>query len=238
MVLFWAATAWLQRSGREVVDFEPAESYRFRSDAGPVDITDGDRPLLRYDASWLLGGPVIASEPPGDGSPGSGGAPSSIELGCPGPFPCRARSRLEVPAGSPLDVVSLRGDVSVVGFDGDLAIETIGRWDVFLGPLTGSLSVATESGGVFGFGLNADDVEIATTGGEIELRFATRPRRVVIRSGGEPVTLELPDGDYAVNVKGGSSITIDVGRLAGADSEILVEAGGPVRIQPRTDENP
>lgn len=238
LVLFWVATAWLQRSEREVVEFESAGSYRFRSAAGPIDVTDGDRPLLRYEASWLLSGPALAVEPVDGGPPDDVAGPSSITVSCPGAFPCRAASRLEFPPGSRVDVGSSGGDVSVVGFVGDLTIEADGRSEVFLGPLAGSLTVATETGGVFGFGLNADDVEIGTTGGEIELRFATRPRRVVIRSGSEPVTLELPDGDYAVNVKGGSSITIGVGRLAGADSEILVQAGGPVRIQPRTDENP
>lgn len=220
LVVFWAGTAWLQRSGREVVELGSNGSHHFVSDAGPVDVTEGVRPLLRYEASWLLSGPTVVS------------SAADVELRCASPLPCRAAARLEFPPSAEVEVMSTAGDVSVVGFDGHLGITTRDHHDVFLGPVDGSLTIATELGGIFGFGLRAAEVEVASVSGEIELRFAARPKRLDIRAGGEPVTIVLPDGDYAVNVRGGSSIAIDVGQAADADSEITVQARGPVRIDP------
>jgi hypothetical protein len=78
--------------------------------------------------------------------------------------------------------------------------------------------------------LAARRVEIDTATGAVEVRFAERPARLSVRSGGEPVTIELPDGDYAVSVKGASSTVIAVGLDENAESEIVVDTPGPVWI--------
>lgn len=227
IVLFWACTAWLDRSQTRTVELSPSSPHRLVSDIGPIQVSHGQFPSLEYRASWLLRGPtesVLDAAGPGDG-PGVG-------LACNTVTPCRASSKLNLPADTDLRIFADDNDVSIDRFDGDLKIEVSGDGEVFLGPISGRAVISTAGGGVFGYGLTVDELEIETTTGEIELRFATRPERLTVRSGSEPVTIELPDGDYAVSVKSGSSMVIAVGQAESADSEIFVQARGPVRINP------
>ncbi len=223
--LFLMGTAWLQRSEPRSIELDPVGPYRWASSTGPIEVANGDAAVVAYQPSWLLFGPDTIG-------PADGLGDTPVGLACRTAFPCRAPSRVEVPTATRVEVESTGGDVSVLRFDGDLTVVTAGGSDVFLGPVAGSLAVTTGPGDVLGFGLTADEVDVETTSGIIELNFATRPRRVVVRSGSEPVTIGLPQGDYAVSVRGGSSIAINVGQVATADSEILVQARGPVRIDP------
>ncbi len=226
LALFLAATAWLQRNEDRVVDLGPSGPYLFRSSAGPVAISNGDAPTVRYRASWLIRGPSLAD----DGS--AEVFPKQVVLRCDTRFPCRAGSTIDVPQTEAVRVEAVDNDVLVDRFDGDLTIDSTGDGAVSLGPVAGRVMISTESGSVFAAGLTATDVEIETRSGEIEIWFAARPQRLVIRSGSEPVTIRLPEGDYAVSVQSGSSIVVTVGQVAAADSEILVQARGPVRIEP------
>ncbi len=226
IALFLAVTAWLQRAEDRVVDLGPSGPYRFRTDAGPVALSNADTPALRYRASWLIRGPSHTD----DGSVGI--FPNEVVLTCETRFPCRAGSTIDVPSTEAVVIETVDNDVLVDRFDGDLSIDSTGHGDVSLGPVAGRVTVSTEDGAIFGAGLTAVDVEIETRSGAIELWFDTRPERLVIRSGSEPVTIKLPDGDYAVSVQSGSSIVVTVGQVTTADAEILVQARGPVRIEP------
>jgi hypothetical protein len=258
VVCFWTGTAWLQRSSTATVELPPAGPYRVISSAGPVDVAvvDVDRPLLRYDASWLLLGPEIDTGPEIDAGPevelaasgvtSSSGRSGTVEITCPARLPCRAATTVELPpisevgsggapAAADLTVGTVEGDVTVVGYAGDLVIVTAGTSSVYLGAVGGRASVSGVDGEVAGFGLTASDVDVEVVGGAVELRFATRPRSLKVRSDGGPVTIGLPDGNYAVSVTGGTSngaAVINVGQAAGADSTIEVHARGPVRIEP------
>lgn len=226
LALFLSGTAWLQRSEDRVVDLGPSGPYRFKTDTGPVAISNADTPALRVRASWLIRGPSMAD----DGALGA--FPNEVTLACDTRFPCRAGSTIDVPTSEAVLVETVDNDVLVDHFDGDLTIDSTGVGDVSLGPIAGRVTISTEDGSVFGAGLTAQEVEIETRSGAIELWFGARPERLVIRSGSEPVTIKLPDGDYAVSVQSGSSIVVTVGQVATADAEILVQARGPVRIEP------
>jgi hypothetical protein len=221
-----AATAWLQRTEDRVVDLGPSGPYRVRSTAGPVTISNGDDPALHYRASWLVRGPSLT----GDGADDV--FPNDVVLRCNTRFPCRAGANVDVPNAEELVVEAVGNDVFVDHFDGTLSVVAAGAGDVVLGPVAGVVTVSTEDGAIIGSGLTAKEVELDTRSGEVDVWFGARPDTVTIRSGSEPVTLRLPDGDYAVSVKSGSSIIVTVGQVATADSVILVQARGPVRIEP------
>lgn len=219
------ATAWLQRSEDRELALDPAGPVALATDAGPVEIRNGPSRALRYRASWLLVGPEerIDQDP----------LEPTVVLRCDTAFPCRAAAELELPAGVGASVTSAH-DVTVSRYDGPLGIRTTGRGAVSVGPVTGRLRAETEEGDVSGYGLRSPEVVVETRRGVVDLGFGARPRRVEVEAGIEPVTIELPDGDYAVSVRGGSSVVIDLGRSPTADSEIVVRARGPVRIRPAT----
>lgn len=215
-------TAWLPRRVTTTVELDPSGPHRVQSEAGPVAVVRGPTPALHHTASWLISGPTFGVEDD-----------RARTVRCDTWLPCRAASTVALPEGpAELIVQSIDDDVSVDAFDGTLEIETGHEGAVHLGPVAGTVTVATENGGVFGYGLTAQNMAVETFGGEVELRFATAPDRLSVRSGAEPVTIELPDGTYAVSVKGEASVAVSVGQASAADSEIVVEARGPVRIYP------
>lgn len=225
LVMFWAGTAWLQRSSIEIVDLDPSGPYVVRSSAGPIELT-GEGSTFEYEASWLLFGPDVVV--------GTDTAPGNVEISCETRFPCRAVSRLALPKGSTsvVTIESVDGDVWVNAFAGDLAVLAAGSAGAYLSSVGGQVSIDSQGGEVAGYGLTASELSVDTSGGAVDLDFASRPRSVVVRSEGGPVTIGLPDGDYAVSVKGDSSAAINVGQVASADSTIQIHARGPVRIDP------
>jgi hypothetical protein len=216
-----AGTAWLQGSEIETIELDPSGPYRIRSTTGPVEVTTGDRAVVSYSKSWLVGGPTATAES-GD-----------LLLRCQTRWPCRASSTLTLPPGvSSGTTLELSGDqdLLVSEFDGTLVAAATGDGDVVLGPIGGKVTAETERGAILGYGLRATEMDLKTTDGVVELDFLERPQRVSIQSGPEAVTITLPPGDYAVSVTGGSSIAINVGQAAEADSQITIHARGPVRI--------
>ena len=165
------------------------------------------------------------------GSTDSAGS-TEVALRCATRLPCRAGASLDVPVSSSLVVEAVDNDVLVDTYNGDLSIESLGAGNVSAGPVAGRLRINAEDGAVFGAGLTAGQVEVTAGTGQVELWFAARPQQVIINAGSEPVAIKLPDGDYAVSVQGASSAVVAVGTAATADSQILVQASGPVRIEP------
>ncbi len=249
LVCFWAGTAWLQRSAIVTVELDPSGPFVVRSSAGPIELRGSDSsadprtaapprssdrgPTLEYEASWLLFGPDVRfGAETADPRAYRQGA---VDISCETRFPCRAVSRLQLPGRSPAEVTieSVDGDVSVVDHVGDLTVLAGGSSGVFAGSVGGRMSVASEHGDVVGYGLTAGEVLVETVAGAVELDFVGRPELVTVRSESGPVTIWLPDGDYAVSVEGGSSVAINVGQAASADSTLQIHARGPVRIHPK-----
>ncbi len=222
VAILLAGTAWLQRSEQRTVELDPAGPYRIRSTAGPIEVAQGDRPIVGYRASWLLADPSVTTAPDGSG----------VVARCDSRLPCRVAARLEVPGPVELTVESVDQPVLVERFDGDLGVVLGGDAALFVGPMAGRLEVVSEHGDIEATGLAAERVDIRSESGRVTLRFAERPTRLTIRSRAGPVTIELPDGDYAVSVEGGSAATVNVRQAETADSHIQIQASGPVRIDP------
>lgn len=216
-----AGTAWLQGSERETIELNPSGPYRIRSTTGPVEVVAGDRAAVLYNKSWLISEPTATAET-GD-----------LLLRCQTRWPCRASSTVLLPqdpeAGTTLELFGDQ-DLLITDFDGTLMASATGDGDVVLGPIAGRVTAETERGAILGHGLRTTEMDLKTAEGVVELTFLDRPERVSIQSGAEAVTITLPPGDYAVSVTGGSSIAINVGQAADADSQITIHARGPVRI--------
>jgi len=223
-----AGTAWLPRSGELIIELDPSGPYRVRSTTGPIEVVTGDGPEVRFQRSWLVRGPDVTE--------GSG----EVLLDCGTRWPCRGWAEVVLPAvdeaalqtGAPVLELAGSEDLVVTEFAGHLRATASGDGEVILGPLVGRLTALTETGGVVGYGLRTAEVEVTSAAGPVELGFSVRPRLVSINAGTEPVAITLPPGDYAVTVTGASSIAINVGQAADADSTIIVHARGPVRIDP------
>ncbi len=231
---FWAATAWLQRTEQGTVALDPSGPVSVTSDAGPVTVDaiepmaqprpwsdPGDVARVSYRADWLLSGPDVATSDQGAGP--------DVTVTCDTAWPCRASTTVEV-ASSRSVAVEAAHDVLVGPVDGALRLVAHRQGRILLGAVGGTVAASTESGAVRGYGLRSSAVTVDTEAGPVELTFANRPQRVEVTAGSEPVTIGLPAGSYAVTVEGGTSVAVNVGQSADADSAIVVRTSGPVRI--------
>lgn len=235
-------TAVASRREERAIPLEASTGVVFGSSAGPVELVPGVSSSLTYRASWLARGPQLSMLPAGPGSAvgaaaGTAGSTSAsaspvveLDLDCPSRWPCRASSALVVPTGLAVEATTEAGPVTVGAVDAAVRIRATDRHEVIVGPMRGTLDVATDGGDIVGTGLAATRVEVRTVDGEIELVFRERPERVDVVAGAGPVTIELPPGRYAVSVEGSQSADIDVSRDEAAASRIIVEGRGPIRI--------
>ena len=239
------ATTSASRRTQHSTDLESAPAYRLHSGAGPVEVVAGPTARLDYRASWLIGGPRLRQGPPAavptPAAAGDGGGPDllpaiDLVIDCPGRWPCRASSLLQVPAGSGLEATTDGGPVTIGAVDGPVVVSTVADDDILLGPVSGPVFARTERGAVIGTSLAASVVEVVTEGGPVELHFVVRPRRVAVSSGPSPVIIELPPGRYAVSVEGSRTATIGVDHDERADSRISVVGPGTVRISTTPDQ--
>jgi hypothetical protein len=108
----------------------------------------------------------------------------TIEGSCPlsGVAICSQTITVQVPASFTITASSAGGDVRATG-------------------LTGRLTLSSSSGDVAATDLGSTDVTATSSGGDVELRFATVPQRVEAGSSAGDVDLRLPDSVYAVSAQ-------------------------------------
>lgn len=145
---------------------------------------------------------------------------------------CGLDVTITLPASAHLDVDTGSGDVTVVGLSDGASLNT-GSGRVDIQQFAGDLTVDTGSGQVSALGVDADQVDVNTGSGSVDLVLESRPSRVRVDTGSGSVSIELPAGDYAVSTDTGSGdvslsgVTPD----AGSSARIDVDTGsGDVEI--------
>lgn len=216
------ATAWFDRSELRRLDLGTPAVLAIENRAGPVEVVEGDGPVVVEVAeSYLAVGPEVRSAAEGDRT--------SIEVSCPGSWPCRAAATVAVPPGTAVEVVAPDHPVAAGGLAGPLTV-TAGDGPVAIGPVSGPLRVASAAGAVRASGLRSDDVDIEAGSGPVELAFAGLPGQVSVTAGEGPVRLTLPDTVYRLDLAGQP---VDAGGLEPAPSasrSVTVRSTGPVTL--------
>jgi hypothetical protein len=213
-------------------------SIRIESGPGPdVRVTE----IMRYG----LRKPRVTEEATSDGL--------VIRADCPWfDSSCSVDAALIVPASLSLEAYSSGGDITASGLAGSVRLDSSGGGirasgltgavvlhssggDITASGLAGSARLDSSGGGVRATGLRSSQVEARSSGGDVELGFASAPDRVSADSSGGGVRIGLPrvETGYRVNAdSSGGDTRTDV--PTDPRSRRLVEAhssGGDVRLE-------
>ena len=230
VVLAMASASWIDGSDTNRVEIPVVGRVLLVSNAGPVEVRNGEANQLVSQESWLLNRPKIESLGDND--------EVVIRVTCEGRLPCRSSTVLTVRPGTEVVVVATDGTVLVDTMDGDLTVYD-GYGDTLLGPLTGSVKVVSESGRVSGSGLSVSQIDVSTVSSEVALDFQDLPERVLVVTGPEATRLRLPEGDVTLVVMSPEDLqNLEVDSVAGAASEITIRSDGPVTVTPPLEVEP
>ncbi len=182
-------------------------------------ISDG--PQVLHVDSFLVSGPSVESD--------VDGSEMVVRVRCETRMPCRSRIEVVVPDGIAVLVVAPNGPVQVDGFVGELSIFS-GDGGVVLGPVDGSARVVTQ-GDVIGSGLDADDIEVASIAGVVDLEFATLPTALTVRGSEEEVLIELPVRRIQIDAQtSAGEPLIDARTTDRGDRKVVVRSDGPISV--------
>lgn len=229
-VLAMASSSWIDRSDTNRLEIPAVGRVLIISNAGPVEVRNGEANQLTSNESWLLNRPKTESLGDSD--------EVVVRVTCEGRLPCRSSTVLTVLPGTEVVVVATKGSVLVDRMDGSLTIYD-GHGDTLLGALTGSVKVVSESGRVSGNGLSVSQIDVSTVSSEVALEFQTLPERVLVVTGPESTRLRLPEGDVTLMVTSPENLqNFEVDSVPGSASEITVLSKGPVTITPPLEVKP
>ncbi len=230
VVLAMVSASWIDGSDTFRVEIPVVGRVLLVSNAGPVEVRNGDANQLVSQESWLLNRPKIESLGDSD--------EVVIRVTCEGRLPCRSSATLTVLPGTEVVVVATDGTVLVDKMDGNLTIYD-GYGDTLLGALSGSVKVVSESGRVSGNGLSVSQIDVSTVSSEVALDFQTLPERVLVVTGPEATRLRLPEGDVTLLVTSPENLQdLEVDSVRGAASEITIHSEGPVTVTPPLEVQP
>jgi hypothetical protein len=117
---------------------------------------------------------------------------------------CTMTFDITVPAGMPVTVTDANGDLSASGLRGQVALSD-GSGDITASGLSGTVSLSDDSGDVCVTGLAATDVTGTEGSGDITLRFTKVPLWVDVTAASGDITLILPRGPAAYQVRASSA---------------------------------
>ncbi len=228
--LAMVSSSWIDRSDTYRLEIPVVGRVLLISNAGPVEVRNGDVNQLTSNESWLLNRPKIESLGDSD--------EVVVRVTCEGRLPCRSATVLTVLPGTEVVIVATEGSVLVDQMDGALTIYD-GHGNTLLGALSGSVKVVSESGRVSGNGLSVSQIDVSTVSSEVALEFQTLPERVLVVTGRESTRLRLPEGDVTLMVTSPENLqNFEVESVLGSASVITIRSNGPVTITPPLEVQP
>jgi hypothetical protein len=149
---------------------------------------------------------------------------------------CAVDYRLEVPAGVPVRIRTVRGSVSVTDMTGMVEVDA-GAGNVHLTRTRGPVKVDTSAGNVDGVDLAPQFLDATTSAGRIRLSVAEPPGRLGLKTGAGSIDVGLPTtaGGYRVATETGTGkADVTVEQNEGGSRAIIAKTGaGHIRIHPR-----
>jgi hypothetical protein len=203
-------------SGEHRVIHGPVAALRITGDGGDdVVVEAGTGPGVTVDS--VARGSFHAPRP----RVAVNGASVSVGGGCGAVWfdHCHASVTVRVPPGTPVEVGSRSGDVSVAGLSGPVRLTTASgdvsareltgpvevhasSGDVDVHDLSGTATLEASSGDIEGNGLSSRTVHARTGSGDVDLLFATAPHDVDAETGSGDISLLVPRGRrYAVDAE-------------------------------------
>jgi hypothetical protein len=97
--------------------------------------------------------------------------------------------------------------------------------------LTGGFEAEIGDGSVTGAAVEADSVEAVLESGDVGLTFAQRPTRVDVETGDGQLIVEVPSGDYRLDLSEGATVEGGIVDDVGADASIRMIGPGEVVLR-------
>lgn len=222
IVLSVFVVGWLARSDVDRLELGTPAAVLVVNLAGPVEVLEGDGPVVVEAAvSYLVARPSVDTA--------SGAERGVVRASCPDWVPCRVALTVQVPPGTPVEVISPHDMVSVGAFTGPLRIVSDdGR--VALGPVSGPLDVTVGSAPVRATDVRSGEVRIEAVSGPVEVVARAVPRELTVRARSSPVTVSVPEARYRLDLRGDPVDQGDLVTSRRADGAVTIDTDGSVRL--------
>jgi hypothetical protein len=190
----------------------PITRIEFDVDSGDITLTAGEPGRVTVDrrVRWRKQEPRVDSTWDGD--------TLRLSSDCHGRNNCTVDYTVAVPAGVVVRAVTVDGKVSVSDLTGDLDLKNESG-DINVGNSVGSVRIRSEAGNITGTGLRSPAVDVASTDGDVSLRFAAAPdtARVVLEAGA--IDIAVPRAGTGVDGYGIHATTGDGERTVTVDED-------------------
>jgi hypothetical protein len=140
---------------------------------------------------------------------------------------CTMTFDISVPAGAPVTVTDVNGDLTASGLRGQVTLLD-GSGDVTASGLSGTVRLSDDSGDISVTSLAATDVTGTEGSGDITLRFTKVPLGVDVTAASGDITLILPRGPtvYQVRASSASGDVSDTLEREQTSSHVIVASSG------------
>ena len=148
---------------------------------------------------------------------------------------CSLDSTLSVPTGTAVSVSTEGGNATITGTTGTVTMSS-GGGDLTANHTAGNLTLSTDGGNINGTALTDARVTANTSGGDIQIQFASVPRNVTVHTDGGNVTIIVPRGatPYKLSAHSDGGTVTDNTMLTNPNSPNVITAsssGGDVTIR-------
>jgi DUF4097 and DUF4098 domain-containing protein YvlB len=148
---------------------------------------------------------------------------------------CSLDSTLSVPARTAVSVSTEGGNATITGTTGAVTVSS-GGGDLAASHTAGNLTLSTDGGNISGTALTAARVTANTSGGDIQIEFASVPQDVTVHTDGGSVTIIVPRGatEYKLSAHSDGGTVTDNTVPTNPNSQNTITAsssGGDVTIR-------